>query len=184
MSGPVTFRCDIEPTDPTRIRAIVESTGVFSPMEVVIAVELADERLVKGPASGYHFIFAERDGKACGYACYGPIALTQGSYDLFWIAVDKSARGAVWGGCCWKSRSGGFARRAAFASTSRPRRGLPTRPRGDSTSDAPIIWKSCSRISTPPATARRSTSRRDSDKVGCPKGREHNSPGQAQRRPG
>lgn len=93
MSGPVTFRCDIEPTDPTRIRAIVESTGVFSPMEVVIAVELADERLVKGPASGYHFIFAERDGKACGYACYGPIALTQGSYDLFWIAVDKSAQG-------------------------------------------------------------------------------------------
>ena len=36
MSDPVTFRCDIEPSDPERIRAIVESTGVFSPMEVVM----------------------------------------------------------------------------------------------------------------------------------------------------
>ena len=97
MSSAVTFRCDIEPSDPSA-SAVVESTGVFSPMEVVIAVELADERLVKGPASGYHFIFAERDGQAVGYACYGPIALTQGSYDLYWIAVDRSARGAAWGG--------------------------------------------------------------------------------------
>ena len=93
MSSAVTFRCDIEPSDPERIRALVESTGVFSPMEVVIAVELADERLVKGPASGYHFVFAELDGRVVGYACYGPIALTVGSYDLYWIAVDKSVQG-------------------------------------------------------------------------------------------
>ena len=28
-----------------------------------------------------------------GYTCYGPIALTAGSYDLYWIAVDKSTQG-------------------------------------------------------------------------------------------
>ncbi len=28
-----------------------------------------------------------------GYACYGPIALTVGSFDLYWIAVDKSVQG-------------------------------------------------------------------------------------------
>ncbi len=93
MNDPVTFRCDIGAGDPARIRAIVESTGVFSPVEVHCAVELADERLAKGPASGYHFIFAERGGAAIGYACYGPIALTHGSYDLYWIAVDRAAQG-------------------------------------------------------------------------------------------
>ena len=69
------------------------STGVFSPVEIDVAVELLEERLEKGPPSGYHFIFAEQAGRTLGYACYGPIALTAGSYDLYWIAVDKSSQG-------------------------------------------------------------------------------------------
>lgn len=28
-----------------------------------------------------------------GYACYGPHALTEGTYDLYWIAVDPAAQG-------------------------------------------------------------------------------------------
>ena len=93
MNDAFRFRYDINISDPPHIRAITESTGVFSPVEISIAVELADERLAKGPASGYHFIFAEREGKVLGYTCYGPIALTAGSYDLYWIAVDKSTQG-------------------------------------------------------------------------------------------
>jgi ribosomal protein S18 acetylase RimI-like enzyme len=93
MSDTFTFRSEISLSDPQHIRAITESTGVFSPVEISIAVELAEERLAKGPASGYHFIFAEREGKVLGYTCYGPIALTAGSYDLYWIAVDKSTQG-------------------------------------------------------------------------------------------
>ena len=56
-----------------------------------MAVELVEERLAKGPASGYHFVFAERDGRTVGYACYGHIAGTAASYDLYWIAVDASS---------------------------------------------------------------------------------------------
>ena len=93
MSDPISLRYDIQPSDPQHIRAITESTGVFSPGEIAIAVELAEERLAKGPASGYHFVFAERDGQVRGYTCYGPIALTVGSYDLYWIAVASSAQG-------------------------------------------------------------------------------------------
>jgi ribosomal protein S18 acetylase RimI-like enzyme len=36
------------------------------------------------------------DGRLLGYACYGPRALTSGTYDLYWIAVDASIhRGGV-----------------------------------------------------------------------------------------
>ncbi len=89
----LTFRTELVPDDCGRIRAMVESTGVFNAVELDTAVELADERLSEGPASGYFFVFAELDGQVVGYACYGPIALTVGSYDLYWIAVDKSAQG-------------------------------------------------------------------------------------------
>jgi len=79
---PLTFRTELTPADLAAIRSLVESTGVFNQVELDCAVELADERLKEGPASGYHFVFAELDGRVVGYACYGPIALTVGSYDL------------------------------------------------------------------------------------------------------
>lgn len=81
-----------EPTlrDPQTIRELVESTGFFSQAETDVAVELIEARLAKGPASGYEFLFAERADEVVGYACYGPIACTVGSYDLFWIAVTRS----------------------------------------------------------------------------------------------
>ena len=93
MPAPFTFRSNLIPSDLDHIRSMVESTGVFSPVEVECAVELAQERLDKGPASGYHFVFAEREGRVLGYACYGEISLTHGSFDLYWIAVDKSTQG-------------------------------------------------------------------------------------------
>jgi ribosomal protein S18 acetylase RimI-like enzyme len=90
---PPPFRYEAALPDSLAIRRIVESTGFFRTDEVDVAVELVDERLAKGDASGYHFIFADRGGQTIGYACYGPIACTVGSYDLFWIAVDQAEQG-------------------------------------------------------------------------------------------
>ena len=93
MSSPIHFRLELTPDDPARIGSLVQSTGVFSPVELEVAIELADERLARGPSSGYHFVFAEYEGAVHGYTCYGPIALTVGSYDLYWIAVDRASQG-------------------------------------------------------------------------------------------
>jgi len=90
--------------DPAVIRRIVSSTGFFRATEVDVAAELADERLAKGEASGYHFVFLDDAGaggegepgvtaRVLGYACFGPIACTVDSFDLYWIAVDQSAQG-------------------------------------------------------------------------------------------
>jgi ribosomal protein S18 acetylase RimI-like enzyme len=88
-----TLRDAVRPTDRDDVRRIVAGSGFFTDAEVAVAVELVDERLAKGASSGYEFLFAERDGAMLGYACYGEIACTVGSYDLYWVAVDPALRG-------------------------------------------------------------------------------------------
>ena len=86
------FREDVRPGDPEAVREIVTSSGFFHPSEIDTAVELVEERLARGEASGYHFVFAEVDGEAAGYVCFGPIACTAASWDCFWIAVHERFR--------------------------------------------------------------------------------------------
>ncbi len=88
----LSFRENVLPGDSAAVRAIVASTGFFYDHEVDVAVELVDERLQKGLGSGYLFLFAEQSGRVVGYSCYGEIACTDGSYDLYWIAVDNDCR--------------------------------------------------------------------------------------------
>ncbi|MBA3311832.1 MAG: GNAT family N-acetyltransferase [Planctomycetaceae bacterium] len=89
----IDFRYEPLPADRERVRRLVAATSFFRDDEVAVAVELVEERLAKGPASGYEFVFADVDGAVAGYACYGPIACTVWSYDLFWIAVDPAYQG-------------------------------------------------------------------------------------------
>lgn len=92
MSRPAcepSLRFEVRPTDREAVRQIVESTRYFSAAETDVAVELVDERLAKGAASGYHFAFLEQNDQVLGYACYGPIACTVHSFDLYWIAVQQ-----------------------------------------------------------------------------------------------
>jgi GNAT superfamily N-acetyltransferase len=89
---PFTLREQVKPSDRQTVRAILESSGFFYPAEVAVAVELVEERLAKGEASGYFFLFAEGPQGTAGYACFGPIACTQASYDLYWIGVRQDHR--------------------------------------------------------------------------------------------
>jgi ribosomal protein S18 acetylase RimI-like enzyme len=89
----LTYRQTVQPADCERVAEIVASTGFFSPEEVSIAVELVEENLAKGDASGYLFLFAEKAGITIGYACYGPIPGTLASYDFYWLAVHPDYQG-------------------------------------------------------------------------------------------
>lgn len=76
--------------DRDAVRRLVEATGFFSREEQEIAVELVEETLVQGKASGYEFVFLDSVAvpeKLRGYTCFGPIPSRPGSYDLYWIAV-------------------------------------------------------------------------------------------------
>ena len=89
----IQLRYELQSDDPGRIRHLVEITGFFSEEEVDMAEELAQERLARAAASGYHFVLAEQYGRLVGYACYGQISCTLGSYDLYWIAVHPDIQG-------------------------------------------------------------------------------------------
>ncbi len=92
MQG-LTIRTEPVPKDIESIRNIVSSSGFFQEYEIPVAVELVEERLEKGEASGYFFVFAEVNGETISYACFGPIPCTKNSYDLYWIATRNDFRG-------------------------------------------------------------------------------------------
>ncbi|MFO7560792.1 MAG: GNAT family N-acetyltransferase [Desulfobacterales bacterium] len=73
--------------DIEKVGQLVKATGFFHPPEIDVAVELVEERLSRGPASGYSFVFYEYSGRLTGYSCYGQIPCTSSSYDIYWIAV-------------------------------------------------------------------------------------------------
>lgn len=87
------FREIPTPADVQAVRSLVSGTGFFRPDEIDVAVELVEERLAKGVASGYYFCFADIDNSLAGYVCFGPTPCTIGSYDLYWIAVDAARQG-------------------------------------------------------------------------------------------
>ncbi len=127
---PLSFREDVFPGDPGLVRDIVTSTGFFHDHEIAVAVELVEERLHKGLDSGYFFLFAEQGGRTVGYSCYGEVACTSGSYDLYWIAVHNDCRSQGIGGTLLEKTEAlisGRRGRVIWVETSGQEKYLPTR---------------------------------------------------------
>ncbi|AKJ06990.1 acetyltransferase (GNAT) family protein [Archangium gephyra] len=57
-----------------------------------VAIELVELALQPNNPD-YKILVADRDGTLVGYVCYGPTPMTEGTYDLYWIASDPAVRG-------------------------------------------------------------------------------------------
>lgn len=73
-------------TDRAPLEAILRATRVFGDHEIVVALELIDAK----PELDYRFFVAEVEGQVAGYSCYGATPCTEGTWDLYWIAVDPT----------------------------------------------------------------------------------------------
>lgn len=86
--------------DRAAVLDIVERVGNFTADEVDVAMELVDEWLAEGEASGYLTrVLADSDAArpVRGYVCFGPAPMTEGTFDLYWIAVDPDDQGRGYG---------------------------------------------------------------------------------------
>jgi ribosomal protein S18 acetylase RimI-like enzyme len=87
----------IEPAqedDGPKILLLIANAGVFKPTELATVAEIWSEYLREGAeGSGYYLIVYREARELLGYACYGPHPLTEGTFDLYWIAVDRAHRG-------------------------------------------------------------------------------------------
>ncbi|HOI30599.1 MAG TPA: GNAT family N-acetyltransferase [Melioribacteraceae bacterium] len=79
----------LQSDDREQIATIIEGTDNFSTEEKKIAVELIDEAIANPNHEYYNVFVYDEEGKILGYHCTGKRALTDGTFDMFWIVVDN-----------------------------------------------------------------------------------------------
>ncbi len=79
----------LQSDDRKQLITIIEGTDNFSTEEKKIAVELIDEAIANPDHEYYNVFVYDEDGKILGYHCTGKRALTDGTFDMFWIVVDS-----------------------------------------------------------------------------------------------
>ena len=78
---------EIEKKDIPDIKTILETSNSFSSEEIQCAIEMIYTTLAS--QDDYRFLCCEKNNRVVGYTCYGPIPLTQGTFDLYWICVNQ-----------------------------------------------------------------------------------------------
>lgn len=69
------------------IKKILKKVDVFSETEVSVALELVDKCLNGTDEYRIHVAIDNNDSQILGFICFGKRPLTDGVYDLYWIAV-------------------------------------------------------------------------------------------------
>ena len=83
--------------DRERIREILIATARFTRQEVGWAMELVDAALGQPERAEYSAYVLGDEGVIHGYVLFGPTPMTDGVYDLYWIAVDPKQQGHGFG---------------------------------------------------------------------------------------
>src|SRR4030042_1505539 len=75
--------------DRAGLLSLLIKTKAFTSREIDVAMELIDIVLKDKNQKDYKIHCAVNDlDKLLGYICYGPSPMTEGTFDLYWIAVD------------------------------------------------------------------------------------------------
>jgi len=80
--------------DQEPIENLLRATDVFSEEEIDVAIELIQIYLEDEHQKDYEiFSYVDSEQRVAGYVCIGPTPSTQGTYDLYWIAVSPAVHG-------------------------------------------------------------------------------------------
>ena len=102
----------IAAADRPQLAALLSRIETFSRDEVECALELIDLASTAGNRD-YQILVAAREteNKVVGYICYGPTPMTEGTFDLYWIASDPVVRGQGVGAALVSAMEGDIRRR-------------------------------------------------------------------------
>jgi ribosomal protein S18 acetylase RimI-like enzyme len=71
------------------LKEIARGTLVFKPMEIEALGEVLDDYHAGSRHQGHKAVTFEQHGKPIGFAYYAPTAMTDRTWHLYWIFVDK-----------------------------------------------------------------------------------------------
>jgi ribosomal protein S18 acetylase RimI-like enzyme len=112
--------------------ALTEATGFFNVAEIKIVGEMLGAYFENPRSDEYSWLVyrARADAPPRGYICYGPASLTFGTYDLYWIAVDRQYQAQKIGSALLHGMEADLTRRGArqiYIETSDKPQYAPTR---------------------------------------------------------
>jgi aminoglycoside 6'-N-acetyltransferase I len=81
----------IKQADISAIEKILKRIPAFTPVEVNVAMELVNIAANNPLQEDYNIFVYEQENRILGYHCSGKRPLTDGVYDLYWIASDPEA---------------------------------------------------------------------------------------------
>ena len=88
---------NLRSSDRQQLEQILVSCDAFTSAEVACALELLDSVLNNPDQQDYEVIVADFAGQVAGYVLFGAVPLTQGNYDLYWIATNPELHGQGFG---------------------------------------------------------------------------------------
>lgn len=80
-------------SDKASLMEILKRIPEFEPEEIGIAEEVIDSYLKDPVNSGYYVLVAELDSSLAGYIQYGNTPLTNGTWDIYWMAIEPRLQG-------------------------------------------------------------------------------------------
>ena len=96
----------LHPADRPQIEALLRASHNFTPSEVATALEVIDDALGGDPEYIVNVL-----ADVSGFECHGPVPLTEGTFDLYWIVVDPKAQKRGFGRLLLQAAEADVARR-------------------------------------------------------------------------
>jgi ribosomal protein S18 acetylase RimI-like enzyme len=80
--------------DRAAVVRLLRETGMFTEAEIAVAEEQLDIVLTQPAQKDYDIVVvADAAGAVAGFLSWGPTPLTEGTYDLYWMAVAPARQG-------------------------------------------------------------------------------------------
>jgi ribosomal protein S18 acetylase RimI-like enzyme len=91
-----------QPADTPILVELARKVGVFKPAELVALREVLDDYFASQRALGHHAVTLEIEQRVAGFAYYAPAAMTDRTWFVYWIAVEKGTQSRGLGGALLK----------------------------------------------------------------------------------